>query len=139
MSVKQVNLDVARAMVDACYAKAKEMNLKVVMAVADSHGDVLVLNRMDGAFLVSNDLAASKAWTVVALKMPTSTFAELILPGQPLYGMENSNGHRLATLGGGIPILFEGEVIGGVGVSGATAEEDAIIAQAGIDCFQAMQ
>lgn len=138
MSNKKVTLDVARQLMDACYAKAKELEVKVVMSVSNEHGDLIAFNRMEGAFLVSTEISINKAWTVVALKMPTSRFAELVLPGQELYGMENTNNHKLITLGGGIPLFDGDEVVGGIGVSGSSAELDAVVAQAGVDLFNKM-
>ncbi len=134
--MKQLTLDIARKLIDICYEKAVEKGHKMVFAVANDHGELMAFNKMDGALLVSTEIAINKSWTSVALKMPTAQFQQLIQPGGDLYGMENSHGGRLITLGGGIP-LFDGEnVVGAIGVSGGSAEEDAEVAQFAVEYFE---
>jgi uncharacterized protein GlcG (DUF336 family) len=87
---------------------------------------------MDGAWLASLDVAIKKARTSVMVQAPTAALGELVQPGAPLYGAENSNG-GLITFAGGLPIMGSaGTVIGAIGVSGSTVEDDQAVAEAGL-------
>lgn len=91
---------------------------------------------MDGAFLVSYELAASKAYTVVALNMATDQISKLALPGEALYGIDRVNQKPITIVGGGVPIKVNNQTIGGLGISGGTAEEDVEIAQYGLKVYK---
>lgn len=134
MPTTRVTLETARLMIDACLNKAREMNLRIIVAVADDHGDLIAFNKMDGSLLISTEIAINKAWTSVAIKMTSNQFGQLANNG-PLAWVTGTNGHRLIAVAGGLPLIAEGEIVGGIGVSGATAEEDELIAQAGVDVF----
>ena len=132
----RVTLETARLMMDACLNKAQEMNLRIIVAVADDHGDLIAFNKMDGSLLISTEIAINKAWTSVAIKMTSNQFGQLANNNGPLAWVTGTNGHRLIAVAGGLPLIAGGEIIGGIGVSRATAEQDEIIAQAGVDVFQ---
>lgn len=104
--------------------KAAEIGVPVVFAAVDAGGVLKYLNRMEGAFMGSVDVAEGKAYTANAFKMPTQTLGEAAAPGEPLYGIENTNGGKIVLFGGGYPFVYKGEVVGGVGVSGGTVDED---------------
>jgi glc operon protein GlcG len=125
----------ARAALDAALAKAEEMSTKMNIAIVDAGGHLLSFERMDGAMLISSQIAKDKAYSVVIGNgLPTSEWVPA-LSGDPDPGLLTSFPHRdrLVMFGGGVPILINGEVAGAVGVSGGSAEEDAIVAQAGAD------
>ena len=135
----KMNLDLAQQLLSACLEAAAERGHKMVVAVADEHGDLLAFAKMDGALLVSTEIAINKAFTVVALRMPTAQFGELVQPGRDLFGMNTTHAGRLVTLGGGLPLVHNDLVIGGIGVSGGSALEDAEVAEAAVNYFAAMQ
>jgi ATP:cob(I)alamin adenosyltransferase len=124
-------LDLARCdkMIEAGIRRAREIGVPMVLTVVDSGGNLLELRRMDNALLVSTSLAPRKAYTAAALRMPTSKLAELAQPGAPLFGIDVST-PELTLVGGGLPVSSGGAVIGAVGVSGGSVEEDTDVAQA---------
>ncbi len=121
----------ARAVVDAAKAKAAEINTNMDIAVVDFGGNLKAFLRMDGAWLGSIDIAIKKARTARFFDMPTGEIGKLSQPGGPLFQIEHSNG-GLITFPGGVPIKSsDGTVIGAVGVSGSTVENDHAVATAG--------
>lgn len=112
--------------------EAKQIGIPIVFALVDGHGNAILNYRMPNALLVSSDLAVKKAYTAVALKMATHELHNLVQPGQPLYQIEASCSDQLVSFGGGYPIFSDGKIIGGIGISGGSVEEDMQIAQAAL-------
>lgn len=130
-----LTLELAYKMAKAAEKKAEEIGIPIVFSVVDAGGNTLLLHRMDGALLVSVDLAPNKAYTAVALKMPTHELVPAIQPGGELYGIQVSNQGRIVTFGGGYPLTSKNSIIGGIGVSGGSVEEDMIIATEALKVF----
>lgn len=128
-----IDLDRALESIAAARAKAEEIGVPMVIAVVDAGGNLVALQRMDGALLVSIDIAKNKAYTAVAVKLPTGDLAGVSQPGQPLFGIHNADGGRIVIFGGGIPLKEHGEIIGGIGVSGGSVEEDVLCATAAVE------
>lgn len=133
----------ARRVVEGAEAGATALGIKVNVAVVDDGGHLLTFERMDGARPASGYTAMTKATTAATFRAATGP---LTLPGasapDPLLNLSLQNaaaasGGKLTTLHGGLPILVEGQVIGGVGVGGGSGEQDAVVARAGIDAFLA--
>ena len=125
----------ARAMVDGSILKATEVNTKMNIAVVDAGGNLKAFLRMDGAWLGSIDIAVKKARTARLFDMPTGDIGGLSQPGGPLYGIEHSNG-GLISFPGGVPVrAADGSVIGEIGVSGSTVEDDHAVAVAGAEAI----
>jgi len=103
----------------------------MVISIVDEGGNLIAVHRMDDAWLASIDIAQNKAWTSVALKMPTSNLEEATVPNAELYGLNTTNQGRIVVFGGGIPLEKDGKVIGAVGVSGSTVDNDRAVAKAG--------
>ncbi len=127
-----VNLDKATKMISAAEQKAVEIGCPMVIAVVDEGGNLVAQHRMDGALLASITISRDKAYTSVALKMSTEKAATLTQPGQSLFGLNTTDGSRLVIFGGGIPIIENGQVIGAIGVSGGSVEQDVTVAKAGL-------
>ena len=126
-----ISLDQAQAVIAAARAKAEEQGTLMNIAVVDAGANLTAFIRMDGAFLGSVDIAIKKAKTSRLFDMPTGTLGKLSQPGQPLFNIELSNG-GLITFGGGVPLKDkEGNVIGALGVSGSSVENDHEAATAG--------
>jgi uncharacterized protein GlcG (DUF336 family) len=126
-----ITLTQARTVVDAAFAKAQALGVKMNIAVVDTGTHLKAFARMDGAWLGSADISIRKARTARLFDMPTGEIGKLSQPGGSLYAIEHSNG-GLITFPGGLPILNSaGEVIGGIGVSGSTVENDHAVASAG--------
>lgn len=131
-----ITLDTANALIEKVKAKASEMGLKVVIAVADSAANPVSVQCMDGAYIASYDIAFNKAYTVTALKMPTTKLAELAAPGGSLYGIQFTNQGRIVIFGGGVPLYDKnGFLVGGLGVSGGSESEDTYLAEYGGEVF----
>ncbi|WP_221794159.1 GlcG/HbpS family heme-binding protein [Oceanobacter mangrovi] len=119
-----------RQLLDQAVASATQMELQVCVAVVDSGANPLGFLRMDEAFLGSSDVAQRKARTAVLFRCPTDAFGKVI-EQEKLLGMSGSN-QGLCAFGGGLPILHNGQLLGGIGISGATAEQDQQIAAAAL-------
>ena len=127
-----VTMEDAENIIQAAKKAAKEIDTNMCIAVVDSGGNLKAFLRMDYAWTGSIDIATKKAQTAVYFGMPTEEIGKLSQPGGPLYGIEHSNG-ALVTFPGGLPIVDdEGVLIGGVGVSGSSVENDRKVADAGV-------
>lgn len=124
-------LEQAQKAVQAAIEKSRDMGLKMNVAIVDAGANLVAFSRMDGAWLGSVDIAIKKAKTARFFDMNTGEIGKLSQPGGSLFNIEHSNG-GLITFPGGIPIKNkEGEVIGAIGVSGSTVENDHTVATAG--------
>ena len=130
LSNKDISLDQARAIVTAAAEKAKQMGVKMDIAVVDAGANLKAFARMDGAWLGSIDIAIKKAKTARFFDMPTGEIGKLSQPGGMLYNIEHSNG-GLISFPGGIPLKDGDDVIGAIGVSGSTVDDDHAVAEAG--------
>jgi uncharacterized protein GlcG (DUF336 family) len=129
--MNDITLDQARAAVRAALAKAAELGLKMNIAVVDAGANLKAFARMDGAWLGSIDISIRKAKTARFFDMPTGELGKLSQPGGSLFAIEHSNG-GLITFPGGLPICDpRGTVMGAIGCSGSTVENDHAVAQAG--------
>lgn len=135
----KMNLDMALELIAAARRKSAEIGVPMVIAVLDAGANLLALQRMDEALLVSLDIALNKAYTAVALKLPTHELAPLAQPGQPLFGIHNADGGRIVIFGGGFPLRYKDQIIGGIGVSGGSVEQDIECAEAALKRFKELQ
>ena len=124
MQNKKVTLEIARKLIHKVEEKAKEMGVKAVVAVANDGGNIVAVECMDDSYIASYDVAFNKAYTVVALKMSTIALKDLAQPGQSLYGIQFTNGGQIVIFGGGDPLIYNGKIIGGLGVSGGSEKQD---------------
>ena len=126
-----ITLAQAQAAVDAAIAKSNEIGVAMDIAIVDSGTNLTAFARMDGAWIGSIDISMKKARTARYFNMPTGAIGELSQPGGPLYNIEVSNG-GLISFPGGVPIKnAAGDVIGAIGVSGSSVEDDHAVAEAG--------
>ncbi|MEV5303485.1 GlcG/HbpS family heme-binding protein [Amycolatopsis methanolica] len=121
----------AQPVLEAALAKAEEIGQPMNVAVVDDGGHLIAFARQDGAILGSIDIAIRKARTAALLKMTTAQLGEAAAPGAPLYGIEVTNG-GLVIFGGGIPLVRGREVVGAIGVSAGSVEQDTEVAEAGV-------
>lgn len=135
-SKQTVTLDCANALIACVQQQAKAIGLNVVCAVSDSHGNPVSIQCMDDAYIASYDVALNKAFTVVALKMSTIDLKPLAQPGESLYGIQFTNNGRIVIFGGGVPLYNnKGVIVGGLGVSGGSEEQDTALAHFGGELF----
>lgn len=131
LTTLDISLAQAQAVVQAAIAAAEGNGTKMDIAVVDAGGNLKAFARMDGAWLGSIDIAITKARTARFFDLPSEELGKLSQPGGPLYQIEVSNG-GLITFPGGLPLqTADGTVIGGIGVSGSTVEDDRAVAEAG--------
>ena len=131
--MSDITLEQAKAAVDAAQKKSEEMGVSMDIAIVDVGANLKAFARMDGAWLGSIDIAMKKARTARFFNMDTGIIGTLSQPGGDLYNIEHSNG-GLITFPGGIPIKnSDGDIIGAIGVSGSSVEDDHAVAAAGTD------
>ncbi len=116
------------------YAKSK--GVSVVVAVCDAGGNLIAFERGEDAYIASTDIAINKAFTSASLKMSTKEVGKLAQPGASLYGIQFTNGGKIVIFGGGEPLYKNGVIVGALGVSGGTAEEDTAFAEYGANYFE---
>jgi uncharacterized protein GlcG (DUF336 family) len=131
LSSKDITLEQAQAVVAAAVKKSQELHINEDIAVVDAGGNLKAFARMDGAWLGSIDIAQKKAKTARYFDMPTGELGKMSQPGGPLYQIEVSN-HGLITFPGGVPLRDSSDtVIGAIGASGSTVDNDDAVAKAG--------
>lgn len=135
--VKEImSLNLAVKLIEAVEEKARELDMRVVVAVSDASGRPVAVHCMDGAYHGSFDVALNKTYTATAFQMSTSKLSRLCQPGQDLYGLQFSNEGKVMILGGGEPLLVGDTMIGALGVSGGTAVQDTELAAYGKDILK---
>jgi uncharacterized protein GlcG (DUF336 family) len=125
-----LSLQDAKRMLAAGEAKAEQIGIPYNIAVVDAGGHLLAFSRQDGALIGSIDLAIHKAFTARICDISTGDLAKLAQPGKPLYGIHSSNEGKIVIFGGGLPIRRKGIVIGAIGTSAGTVEQDIDVAEA---------
>jgi uncharacterized protein GlcG (DUF336 family) len=127
-----ITLEEARRIISAAEEKAGQMGQPMNIAVMDAGRNLVAFHRMDGAWVASTDIAIDKAFTSAGRGLTTRKIGEMAQPGQPLFGINTTNGGRIVIFAGGVPLTRDGEVIGAIGVSGGTVDEDEEVAEAGV-------
>ncbi|MBR2460950.1 MAG: heme-binding protein [Clostridia bacterium] len=137
VSVGNITLSRALELCEAVKAEAARTGVRAVVCVSDRGGHPILVECMDDAYIASYDVAVNKAFTVVALKMSTSKLKPLAQPGGSLYGIQFTNSGKIVIFGGGEPLAdLEGNIIGGLGVSGGSEEQDTALAAYGRKYFE---
>jgi uncharacterized protein GlcG (DUF336 family) len=130
-----VTLEDARRVIAAAEAKAAEIGQPMNIAVADGGGNLVAHVRMDGAWLGSIDISIKKAYTSRAFDIATKDLAEHSQSGGQFFGIHVSNGGRIMIFAGGSPLRRDGKVVGAIGESGGSGEQDHAVAEAGAAAF----
>jgi uncharacterized protein GlcG (DUF336 family) len=127
---RTITAEAARGLIEAAARKATEEGKAMVIAVVGADGNLKAFERMDGAPLLSVDIAINKAWTAVAFGLPTHGFGEFVASDEGIEQIRHTP--RLVTFGGGYPLTDGDALIGGIGVSGGHYSEDMAIAEAAL-------
>src|SRR5262244_496794 len=127
-----LTLEDAKQMLSAAEAKAASLGIPYCVAVVDAGGHLVAFVRQDGALIGSVDLAIDKAATARIFDKETSDLATLAQPGKPLFGIQESNAGKVVILGGGVPVVLDGTIVGAVSSSAGTVEQDIAVAEAAI-------
>lgn len=130
-----ITLEEAHKVVMAARKKAEEINVMMNVAVVDEGNNLTAFIRMDGAWIGSIDIAQNKAYTARAFDMETKLLGTMAQSGDPLFGIHASNDLKIIIFAGGIPLVRGGRVVGAIGVSGGTVDQDQEVAEAGVAAF----
>ena len=133
--IPSLTLSDARGLLAAGEKKAQELGVPYNIAVVDAGGALIAHVRMDGAWLGSVDIAINKAWTARAFDMATEKLAKMAQSGKPLFGIDSTNHEKVVIFGGGIPLKMGGAVVGALGASGGTVDQDLEVAEAAAAAF----
>ncbi len=126
----------AQVIMQACVSKAQEIDVDMNIAITDEGGNLLMFQRMDHGRITSIDISKGKSFTASAARKSTREYGEVSGPGKPAFGINTSNQGRFSIVAGGLPIFFGDDIVGGVGCSSGTPDQDELVAQAGVDAFK---
>jgi len=132
-AMASLDLKKAEALIREVENYAATIGKKAVIAVCNDQGNPIAVHVMDDAFLVSYDVALKKAYTAVSVKMSTMELSKLVQPGQTFYGLQNVD--KMLVFGGGVPLKVGDRIVGGLGISGGTGEEDHMLCEYGLQVF----
>jgi uncharacterized protein GlcG (DUF336 family) len=135
-TIETLSLGDARRLLSAAEARAAQIEVPSSIAVVDTGGNLLAFARMDGAWLGSIDIAIHKAFTARAFDMATEALAGMAEPGKPLFGIQNTNPDRSVIFGGGAPIKVGDTIVGAIGSSGGTVDQDIQVIEAALAAFE---
>ncbi len=135
-TARVLSYDEARGLLDAALAAAAEIGVPASVAVLDAGREVVAFGRQDRAPLLTGEVAVAKAYTAASLRQPSGALSGATAPGGPFFGLAHGSSRGLITFDGGFPLVVDGEVVGAVGASGGSLEEDDAIARAAVDLFE---
>ncbi len=133
----KLTLHDAQVIMQACVRKAQEINVDMNIAITDDGGNLVMFQRMDGGRVTSIDISKGKSFTASAARKSTREYAEVSGPGKPAFGINTSNQGRFSIVAGGLPVFFGEDIVGGIGCSSGTPDQDELVAQAGVEAFLA--
>jgi uncharacterized protein GlcG (DUF336 family) len=131
-TIRRIGLEEAELLIAAARTRSAEIGVPMCIAVADESGTLTAFVREDGAKVTSVELAVDKAFTAAGARNHTAFYGRVSKPDGPAWGIAQSNGGRYSPIGGGVHVLEDGVVVGGIGVSGGTAHEDQDVAMAAL-------
>ena len=137
ISVKRLSIEDARILIEGAREKSAEIGLPMCLAVTDDSGNLIAFERMNGGKAHSIVVAQDKAFTAGAARKATHEYNAANTPGNLAFGIHTEHGGRVSTVGGGLPVIVDGECLGGIGASSGTPQQDMEVSQAGIDHFLA--
>jgi uncharacterized protein GlcG (DUF336 family) len=135
LEIKRLSWDEAEILVDGAVASSLGINVPMCIAVADESGNLIDFARMDGGKISSISIAIDKAFTAAAARRGTHIYNQLCVPGQPTFGIHVTNSGHFSVIGGGLPVTLNSVVVGGIGISSGTAEQDHVVAEAALKHF----
>lgn len=135
LTITRLGRDDAAVLVEGARQAAFDIGIPMSIAVTDESGHLIMFEQMDGAKVSSIATAIDKAFTGATARKGTHIYNQLCVPGEPTFGIHNTNGGRFSVIGGGLPVVVDDQVVGGIGISSGTAGEDLQVAQAAVDHF----
>jgi len=137
LTIRRLSREEAQILIDGAALKAQEIKVPMCIAVTDESGHLIRFDRMDGGKISSISIAIDKAFTGAAARRGTHIYNDLCVPGKPTFGIHVTNEGHFSIIGGGLPVWAGGEIVGGIGVSSGSAEQDQLCAEAAIAYFYA--
>ena len=137
ISVKRLSIEDARILIDGAREKAKEIGVPMCIAVTDDSGNLIAFERMNGGKAHSIEVAQDKAFTAGAARKATHEYNAVNTPGNLAFGIHTEAGGHISSVGGGLPVVIEGDCVGGIGASSGSPHQDMEVSQAGLDHFLA--
>lgn len=135
LTIKRLSIDEAQILIEGSILKSNEIGVPMCIAVTDESGHLIRFDRMNGGKVSSISIAVDKAFTGAVARRGTHVYNQLCVPGQPTFGIHVTNGGHFSVIGGGLPVTVDGEIVGGVGISSGTAEQDQVVAEAAVAYF----
>lgn len=135
LTTMRLDRDEAAILVDGAREASSAMGIPMSIAVTDPAGYLIMFEQMDGAKISSIQTAIDKAFTGATARKGTHVYNQLCVPGEPTFGIHNTNGGRFSIIGGGLPVVVDDEVVGGIGISSGTAVQDLEVADAAVAYF----
>ncbi|MBM89326.1 MAG: DNA polymerase III subunit delta' [Gammaproteobacteria bacterium] len=135
IAVNRLSIEDAHKLIAGARAKAEELGVPMCIAVTDDSGNLIAFERMDGGKAHSIQVAQDKAFTSGAARKATHEYNAVNIPGNLAFGIHSEAGGRISTVGGGLPIIVNGECVGGIGASSGSPQQDMEVSQAGLDHF----
>ena len=135
LTITRLDQSDAQLLIQGAREKATEISIPMCIAITDESGNLIAFERMDGGKITSITVAQDKAFTASAARKATHEYNQACIPGNLVFGIHTALGGRLCVVGGGLPITVNGEVVGGIGLSSGTPQQDMDCAAAGIEHF----
>ena len=134
-SINRISIDDAKLLIEGARNKASQIGIPMCIAIVDESGQLVAFEHMDGGKVTSSIIAQDKAFTAAGARKATHEYNAACQPGNLVFGIHTAIGGRLCVVGGGLPVTVDGEVVGGIGLSSGTPQQDMECAQAGIEHF----
>ncbi len=135
LSLNRLSTSDAELLIKGARIKANEIKVPMCISVVDESGNLIAFERMDGGKITSITVSQDKAFTAAAARKATHEYNAACVPGNLVFGIHTALNGRLSVVGGGLPVIVDDEVVGGIGLSSGTPNQDMDCAQAGIDYF----
>ncbi len=132
LTIRRLSIDEAQILIDGAAIKARAIGVPMCIAVCDESGHLIRFDRMDGGKVSSISIAIDKAFTGAVARRGTHVYNQLCVPGNQTFGIHITNEGHFSIIGGGLPVTVDGEIVGGIGLSSGTAEQDLVCAEAAI-------
>jgi uncharacterized protein GlcG (DUF336 family) len=135
LTVNRLSHAEALVLIEGARNKAQEIGVPMCISVVDESGNLIAFERMDGGKVTSITISTDKAYTAAAARKATHDYNAVNVPGNLAFGIHTEVGGRLSSVGGGLPVIVEGDVVGGIGLSSGTPAQDMECAEAGLEHF----
>ncbi|MAD91754.1 MAG: DNA polymerase III subunit delta' [Gammaproteobacteria bacterium] len=135
LSLNRLCISDAELLIKGARTKAAEIKIPMCISVVDESGNLIAFERMDGGKITSITISQDKAFTAAAARKATHEYNAACVPGNLVFGIHTALDGRLSVVGGGLPVIVDGDVVGGIGLSSGTPDQDMDCAQAGINYF----